>query len=95
MEKIFFGNLPARDFVFYLKSEKGHIGSYLTTTLSWGPRGRCRIGMVGVEVYGGDLDGGESERRVGAICFYFPQPLRPVARIFHLRGPESQLRGHN
>ena len=24
---------------------------------------------------GVDLGGGESERRVGAICFYFPQPL--------------------
>ena len=24
---------------------------------------------------GGDLDGGEGEGRVGAICFYFPQPL--------------------
>ena len=24
---------------------------------------------------GGDLGGGESEGRVGAICFYFPQPL--------------------
>ena len=24
---------------------------------------------------GGDLDGGEGEARVGAICFYFPQPL--------------------
>ena len=28
-----------------------------------------------VEVSGGDLGGGESEGRVGAICFYFPQPL--------------------
>ena len=24
---------------------------------------------------GGDLGGGEGEGRVGAICFYFPQPL--------------------
>jgi len=28
-----------------------------------------------VEVGGGDLGGGEGEGRVGAICFYFPQPL--------------------
>ena len=28
-----------------------------------------------VEVGGGDFGGGESEERVGAICFYFPQPL--------------------
>ena len=28
-----------------------------------------------VEVDGGDLGGGESEGRVGAICFYFPKPL--------------------
>ena len=28
-----------------------------------------------VEVDGGDLGGGEGEGRVGAICFYFPQPL--------------------
>ena len=30
---------------------------------------------MSVEVGGGDLGGGESEGRVGAICFYFPQPL--------------------
>ena len=28
-----------------------------------------------MEVDGGDLGGGEGEGRVGAICFYFPQPL--------------------
>jgi len=28
-----------------------------------------------VEEDGGDLGGGEGEGRVGAICFYFPQPL--------------------
>ena len=28
-----------------------------------------------MEVGGGDLGGQESEGRVGAICFYFPQPL--------------------
>jgi len=28
-----------------------------------------------VEVGGGDLGRGESEGRVGAICFNFPQPL--------------------
>ena len=28
-----------------------------------------------MEVGGGDLGGGEGEGRVGAICFYFPQPL--------------------
>jgi len=28
-----------------------------------------------MEVGGGDLGGGESEGRVGAIRFYFPQPL--------------------
>ena len=28
-----------------------------------------------VEVSGGDLGGGEGEGRVGAIPFYFPQPL--------------------
>ena len=28
-----------------------------------------------MEVGGGDLGRGESEGRVGAICFYFPQPL--------------------
>ena len=27
------------------------------------------------EVGGGDLGAGEGEGRVGAICFYFPQPL--------------------
>ena len=30
---------------------------------------------MSVDVGGGDLDGGEGERRVGAICFYFPRPL--------------------
>ena len=28
-----------------------------------------------MEVDGGDFGGGEGEGRVGAICFYFPQPL--------------------
>ena len=28
-----------------------------------------------MEENGGDLGGGESEGRVGAICFNFPQPL--------------------
>ena len=28
-----------------------------------------------MEENGGDLGGGEGEERVGAICFYFPQPL--------------------
>ena len=35
-------------------------------------QGRCGRS---VEVNGGDAGGGEGEGRVGAICFYFPQPL--------------------
>ena len=32
-------------------------------------------GGKSVEVDGGDLGGGRGRGRVGAICFYFPQPL--------------------
>ena len=53
--------------------------SFLTTTPSWGPRGRIRVGTGEewrwMEVDGGDFGGGEGEGRVGAIPFYFPQPL--------------------
>jgi len=53
----------------------GTMGSSLTTTPSWGPSGRVRVGGGGewrwVEVIW--MEG--RVRRVGAICFYFPQPL--------------------
>ena len=49
--------------------------SSLTTTPSWGPRRRCRVGAGGVWRWVEVIWGGESEERVGAICFYFPQPL--------------------
>ena len=74
MENFFFRNVPARDFI--LKSEKWHIGvithhhTFMET--KGDVQGRYRRS---VEEDGGDLSGGESERRVGAIPFYFPQPL--------------------
>jgi len=50
--------------------------SSFTTIPSWGPRGRYREGVVGVwrwvEVIWVE---GRVRGRVGAICFYFPQPL--------------------
>ena len=67
--------MPARDSIF-LKSEKRHIGVIPHHHTIMGTKeevqGRCGRS---VEVYGGDLGGGEGEGRVGAIPFYFPQPL--------------------
>jgi len=73
--KKIFRNVPARD-SFFLKSEKGHIGVIPHHHMMMGTKeeGQWRWGRS-VEVGGGDLGGGEDEGRVGAICFYFPQPL--------------------
>ena len=63
-----------RHVISFFKSEKGHIGVILHPHTIMGTKeegqGRYRRSM---EVYGGDLSGGESEGRVGAICFYFLQ----------------------
>ena len=57
---------------FFLKSEKRHIGSSLTTIPSWGPReeGQGRWGRS-MEVGGGDLGGGESEGELAPFVFLF------------------------
>ena len=62
--------------MLFLKSEKGHIGVIPHHQTIMGTKEEVQ-GMWerSVEVNGGDLGGGESEGRVGAICFYFPQPL--------------------
>ena len=65
-----------RHVIAFLKLEKGHIGviphhhTIMVTKEECQGRYRRRE-----EASGGDLDGGESERRVGAICFYFPSHL--------------------
>jgi len=65
-----------RHVIAFLKSEKGHIGVIPHHHTIMGTKeevqGRCGRS---VEVNGGDSGGGEGEGRVGAICFYFPQPL--------------------
>ena len=65
-----------RHVIHFLKSEKGRIGVIPHHHTIMGTKekvqGRYRRS---VEVGGGDLGRGEGEERVGAICFYFPQPL--------------------
>ena len=65
-----------RHVISFLKSEKGHIGviPHHHTIMGTKGEGQGRY-RKSVEVGGGDLGGQESEGRVGAICFYFPQPL--------------------
>ena len=61
---------------FFLKPEKGHIGviSHNHNIMGTKEQVQGRWGRS-MEENGGDLGGGEGEERVGAICFYFPQPL--------------------
>ena len=59
-----------------LKSEKGHIWviPHHHTIMETKGEVQGRWGRS-MEENGGDLGGGESEGRVGAICVKFPQPL--------------------
>ena len=66
-----------RHVISFFKSQKrGTLGSSLTTTPSWGPRGEVQ-GRWGrsVEVNGGDLGGGRVRGELAPFLFYFPQPL--------------------
>jgi len=51
------------------------LGSSLTTIPSWGPRRKCGVSGGGVWRLVEEIWVKVSEGRVGAICFYFPQPL--------------------
>ena len=75
LSKNFFSE-SCRHVIAFLKSEKRFIGviPHHHAIMETKREGQGRWGRR-VEVDGGDLGGGESEGRVGAICLKFPQPL--------------------
>ena len=83
--------MPSRDF-FFLSQKKGHIGVIPHHHIMIGTKGEVQ-GRWGrsVEVGGGDLGGGESEGRVGAVCFKIP----PVTCLFWVFPSQLPNKGKN
>ena len=74
------------------KSDKGHIGviPHHHTIMGTKGEGQGRCGRS-VEVGGGELGGGESEGRVGAICFLFS----PATCLFWVFPSQLPNKGKN
>ena len=91
MEKIFFRNVPSRDF-FFVKSEKGHNEVILHHHTIMGTKGEVQ-GRCGrsVEVGGGDLAGGEGEGESWRHLFLFS----PATCLFWVFPSQFPNKGKN